>query len=417
MSATHFLGRKCRGAIFGPGYAASLIKYIGSKRTLVPLIQSLAAQLPVRSACDLFAGTTRVGQGLRSLGLTVHSNDLATYSEVLGQAYIVADESLDRARLSRIAAELEALPGREGYFTEAFCRRARYFQPENGARIDAIREAIDGYELSPVERGVLLTALLEAADRVDSTTGLQMAYLKAWAPRSFNELALRLPPAVEGPAGTVSRLDANVLAPQLDVDLVYVDPPYNQHSFFSNYHVWETLVRWDAPETYGIANKRVDCRERRSAYNSKRAAPAAFAELLSALPARWLIVSVSNEGFHDVDDLGRALGELGYVGRIDVDARRYVGAQIGIYNPSGEKVGTVSRLRNRESIFLVGPDRSLVARATGGQPSAVAPSTKAAVIHAAAASGSSGAAGAPSAVAASSAVPAAAAAHGPRPRT
>ena len=343
-----------------------MIKYIGSKRTLVPLIQGLAAQLPVRSACDLFAGTTRVGQALRSLGLAVHSNDLATYSEVMAQAYIVADETLDRDRLGRIAAELEALPGREGYFTETFCRRARYFQPENGARIDAIREAIDGYELSPLERGVLLTALLEAADRVDSTTGLQMAYLKAWAPRSYNGLSLRLPAVVGGPAGTASRLDANALAPQLDVDLVYVDPPYNQHSFFSNYHVWETLVRWDAPETYGVANKRLDCRERRSAYNSKRAAPAAFAELLSALRARWLVVSVSNEGFHDVESLGGLLGELGYVGRIDVDSKRYVGAQIGIYNPSGEKVGTVSRLRNRESLFLVGPDRSLVETVAAG---------------------------------------------------
>jgi adenine-specific DNA-methyltransferase len=366
ISATHFLGNQCRGAIFGPGYAAALIKYIGSKRTLVPLIQGLAAQLPVRSACDLFAGTTRVGQALRSLGLVVHSNDLATYSEVMAQAYIVADETLDRDRLGRIAAELEALPGREGYFTETFCRRARYFQPENGARIDAIREAIDGYELSPLERGVLLTALLEAADRVDSTTGLQMAYLKAWAPRSYNGLSLRLPAVVDGPAGTASRLDANALAPQLDVDLVYVDPPYNQHSFFSNYHVWETLVRWDAPETYGVANKRVDCRERRSAYNSKRAAPAAFAELLSALRARWLVVSVSNEGFHEVESLGGLLAELGYVGRIDVDSKRYVGAQIGIYNPSGEKVGTVSRLRNRESLFLVGPDRSLVETVAAG---------------------------------------------------
>src|SRR5579871_839543 len=185
-----------------------MIKYLGSKRTLVPLISRVAARLPVTSACDLFAGTTRVGQALRAQGLQVHSNDLATYSEALGQAYIVAGGSLDHARLTGILDELEALPGREGYVTEAFCRRARYFQPENGARIDAIRDAIDGYELTEVERGVLLTSLLEAADRVDSTTGLQMAYLKAWAPRSYNPLTLRLPELVDGPSGTVSRLDA-----------------------------------------------------------------------------------------------------------------------------------------------------------------------------------------------------------------
>jgi adenine-specific DNA-methyltransferase len=385
-----------------------VIKYIGSKRTLVPLIQSVAARLPVRSACDLFAGTTRVGQALRGLGLTVHSNDLATYSELLGQAYIVADDSLDRPRIAVILRELEGLEGRDGYFTEAFCRQARYVQPHNGRRIDAIREAIDGYDLSEVERGVVLTSLLEAADRVDSTTGLQMAYLKSWAPRSHNELELRLPAPVDGPSGSVSRLDANELAPILDVDLVYVDPPYNQHSFFSNYHVWETLVRWDAPESYGIANKRVDCREQKSRYNSKRHAPAALAELVGSLNAPWLIVSVSDEGFHGAEELRAQLGELGYVGRIDVDSRRYVGAKIGIYNPSGVKVGTVSRLRNREYLFLVGPDKALV--------DSVASESATAVTHAATANGRNAAFGASRAVAASSAEPASAAAHGPLPR-
>src|SRR5262249_52754572 len=156
--------------------------------------------MPVRTACDLFAGTTRVGQALRMLGLEVVSNDLATYSEALGQAYIAAGRSVDRGRIAGILEELAALPGRDGYFTEAFCRRTRYIQPHNGRRIDAIRDAIDTLELSEVERGIVLTSLLEAADRVDSTTGLQMAYLKAWSRRSFDPLRLRLPESVPGPA-------------------------------------------------------------------------------------------------------------------------------------------------------------------------------------------------------------------------
>jgi adenine-specific DNA-methyltransferase len=397
-----------------------MIKYLGSKRTLVPLIGRVAGQLPVQTACDLFAGTTRVGQALRALGLEVHSNDLATYSEAFGQAYIAADDRLDRARLAAILAELSELPGREGYFTETFCREARYLQPRNGARVDAIRGAIEGYELSPVELGVILTSLVEAADRVDSTTGLQMAYLKSWAARSLNDLELRLPEAVRGPAGTVSRLDASILAPALDVDLVYLDPPYNQHSFFSNYHVWETLVRWDAPESYGIARKRVDCRERRSAFNSKRAAPAELSSLIASLRVPWVLASVSDEGFHDAAALAALLCEIGYVGRIDVDSKRYVGAQIGIYNPSGEKVGTVSRLRNRETLLLAGPDRTIVSGLTGtilGTRTVSPASRNAAVAQAAKASGPNAALGAPSAVAASSAEPARAAAQGPRPRT
>jgi adenine-specific DNA-methyltransferase len=337
-----------------------VIKYIGSKRTLVPLIEQVVSRLPVRTACDLFAGTTRVGQALRRLGLEVVSNDLASYSLELGLAYVAADERVDRPRLRRILAELNALPGEPGYVTKAFCEDARYFQPRNGARIDAIRAAIDGHELDRVERGLLLTALLEAADRVDSTTGLQMAYLKSWAPRAHAELELREPLPVVGPAGTVTRLDANELAPQLDVDLVYVDPPYNQHSYFANYHVWETLVRWDAPASYGVANKRVDCREVKSDYNSKRRAAAALDALLDSLRAPWLVVSFNNEGYHDPEHVRERLARHGYVNALEVDFKRYVGAQIGIFNPSGEKVGAVSHLRNKEVLFVVGPDERVV---------------------------------------------------------
>jgi adenine-specific DNA-methyltransferase len=290
----------------------------------------------------------------------VLSNDLATYSEPLGQAYIAADGQVDRARVRRLLADLSALPPAPGYFTKTFCEDARYFQPHNGARIDAIRPAIDELDVDPIERGLLLTSLLEAADRVDSTTGLQMAYLKTWAPRAYNDLELREPKAVDGPAGSVERRDANELAGSLDVELVYIDPPYNQHKYFGNYHVWETLVRWDCPETYGIANKRIDCRDERSDYNSKRRASAVFDDLLNRLDVPWMLVSFNNEGYHDPTHVYERLAAHGYVNFVEVDFKRYVGAQIGIYNPSGEKVGAISHLRNKEVLFVVGPDRELV---------------------------------------------------------
>ncbi len=345
-----------------------MIKYLGSKRRLVPLIQQIVSELPVTTACDLFAGTTRVGQGLRQIGLEVVSNDLASYSQVLGQAYIEADETIDRAALRRTLAELQRLPPAPGYFTQTFCIDARFFTPQNGARVDAIRTAIDTLALAPVERGLVLTSLLEAADRVDSTTGVQMAFLKSWAPRAHNDLELREPHEVPGPRGTVSRSDANALASTLDVDLVYVDPPYNQHSYYSNYHIWETLVRWDQPEAYGVARKRVDCQTTKSAYNSRRQAPAALADLLAAITAPWLLVSLSNEARHDRAQVVTALESHGHVGVLEVESRRYVGAQIGIHNPAGQRVGAVSHLRNSELLFLVGPDRALVERALTGAP-------------------------------------------------
>jgi adenine-specific DNA-methyltransferase len=313
----------------------------------------------VRTACDLFAGTTRVGQALKKMGLHVISNDTASYSEVLGRCYIETDAGKVRLRnLESILRDLAKARPREGWFTKTHCRDARYFQPKNGKRIEAIRNRIEKMELGEPLRSIALTSLMEAADRVDSTTGLQMAYLKSWAPRSLNPLGLRAPELLSG-KGEVYRKDANELVRELDkkVDLVYIDPPYNQHSYFSNYHIWETLVRWDKPEVYGKARKRVDCRTQKSDYNSKKKARAAFQNLLANLRAKHVLVSFNNEGFISFEEMASMLKDCGRVEAMEIDYKRYVGARIGIYNPSGEKVGKISHLRNKEYLFLVSRNR------------------------------------------------------------
>jgi adenine-specific DNA-methyltransferase len=341
-----------------------VIKYIGSKRTLVTRIVAVADALRARTgatkhattACDLFSGTTRVAQGLKQAGYFVTANDLATYGEVLATTYIEADAKRVRKRvLAEKIARLNALPGHDGYVTRTFCEQSRYFQPANGRRIDAIRDAIEEVADGRVERAVLLTSLMEAADRVDSTTGLQMAYLKQWAPRSFNPLTLRMPELNAG-RGRAVRQDANTLASQMDeVDIAYLDPPYNQHSYHANYHIWETLVRHDAPEAYGIARKREDCRTVKSPFNSRVKAWGAFSSLVRTVPAKHLIVSFSDEGFFAFEDIVSLLEDShGEVAAIPVSHKRYVGAQIGIYNPRGEKVGKVGKLRNNEFIFVAG---------------------------------------------------------------
>jgi len=333
-----------------------MIKYLGSKRLLLPYIRSIVSSLPsVRSACDLFAGTTRVGQALKRTGLFVGSNDAAAYSEVLGHCYIEADaEQTVVSDIQEILRQLAQLTPKSGYFTETFCVRSRFFQPENGRRIDAIRDGIDEMQLDEPLRSIVLTSLIEAADRVDSTTGVQMAYLKEWARRSYQPLRLRVPELLPG-TGQVFREDANNLIQTMgEVDLLYVDPPYNQHSYFSNYHIWETLVRNDKPDTYGKACKRVDCRTTKSRYNSRKTCFEALAEVIRVAKARYILVSFNDEGFVTSEDMEALLAERGEVVRIDIPYKRYVGAQIGIYNPDGERVGKVSHLKNTEHLFVVG---------------------------------------------------------------
>jgi adenine-specific DNA-methyltransferase len=333
-----------------------VIKYLGSKRKLVPHIAELVARVPgVVTAADLFTGTTRVAQALKASGLHVHANDLASYAEVLATCYVEADaDAVDEARLRALLAHLASVPGVDGYVTETFCHRARYFQPRNGRRIDAIRAEIDRVAADRIEHAILLTSLLEAADRVDSTTGVQMAYLKQWAPRASNDLELRLPKLLPG-SGRATRADANELAPTLEgIDLAYLDPPYNQHSYRGNYHVWETLVLGDEPEAYGIAMKRTDVRECKSEYNFKRRALPAFEQLVASIAAPWLLVSFSDEGHISPSALREVLAARGDVAELTIAHDRYVGARIGIHSPTGVKVGSVGKLRNVEHLFLVG---------------------------------------------------------------
>jgi adenine-specific DNA-methyltransferase len=350
--------------------SAAVLKYIGSKRKLIPQISAVVERIPgIATAADLFAGTTRVSQAMKRSGLHVHANDLASYTEVLATCYVEADaEAVDEARIVELLDHLGALSGIDGYVTETFCHRARYFQPHNGRRIDAIRAEIDVVAADRVERAILLTSLLEAADRVDSTTGVQMAYLKQWAPRSANHLELRLPQLLPG-TGTATSLDANLLAPQLEgIDLAYIDPPYNQHSYRGNYHVWETIVRADEPEAYGVAMKRVDCREVKSDYNFRRRALPAFSDLVASLAhVPWLLVSFNDEGHISPAELREVLAPRGEVAELVIEHARYVGARIGIHSPTGAKVGAVGRLRNSEHLFLVGEGaREAVAAAQSG---------------------------------------------------
>ena len=100
---------------------------------------------------------------------------------------------------AEVISHLQHLPGTDGYVTETFSRQARYFQEHNARRIDAIRDAIEAGWADHPWRPVLLASLLLAADRVDSTTGLQMAYLKEWSPRSYQPLELRVPDLLAGP--------------------------------------------------------------------------------------------------------------------------------------------------------------------------------------------------------------------------
>jgi adenine-specific DNA-methyltransferase len=339
-----------------------VIKYLGSKRALLPVLEKLFEASEAKSALDLFTGTTRVAASMKQLGMRVTAVDTASYSEVLAKTFIELDANrCDTNELRSAVSRLNQVSGQAGYFTTAFCQEARFFQEKNGIRIDAIREIIEADYKSSWLYYPLLASLLIATDKIDSTTGVQMAYLKTWSRRSSLELELKVPELIVG-SGVSIMADANdVVATLPEVDLAYLDPPYNQHRYFGNYHIWESLVRWDKPEYYGIANKRIDTKspENKSEFNSKLTMPNALRKLVSNLRAKTLVLSYNNESWLSRRELTDMCSRYESVQILDFDFKRYVGSQIGGYNQAGELVGRPGAKRNLEHIVLAGSSQTV----------------------------------------------------------
>lgn len=334
-----------------------MIKYIGSKRLLLDDIYA-CVDSNYNTFVDLFSGTSRVGHHMKKKGMSVISNDYATYAKVLADCYVVADRKKYLSDTQKLVDEYNNSNNKFcGYFTETFCCDSQFFNPKNGEKIDWIREDLEKKSLDPLLKSIMLTSLMEAADKVDSTCGVQMAYLKKYASRSYKALTLRVPDLVENLDGNIYKSfqqDSNLLVKKLDpVDIIYVDPPYNQHSYLANYHIWESLCIWDKAEHYGVACKRIDTREKKSDYNKKRVAITAVDDLMSNLKCKKAIVSFNNEGYISRDEMQNLLNKYGSVSTEEIDYKRYVGAKIGIYNKKGKKVGKTSHLVNKEYIYAL----------------------------------------------------------------
>ena len=186
-------------------YSTFGVKYIGSKKDLLPYISELASKLNTRSAIDVFTGTTRVAQSLRGRGIRTTTSDLSWASTCYANTYV---HNADNSQLAEFITRMNALPGEAGWLTQNYTGEepqtalrsdGRCFQAKNAMRADAARDYIDTLLILPWERHTLITGVIRALDAVDNTVGVQQAYLKEWCKRSFNDIEFKLPYCNTGP--------------------------------------------------------------------------------------------------------------------------------------------------------------------------------------------------------------------------
>lgn len=301
------------------------IKYTGSKREILPVLLELIKPLNVKTVLDGFSGTTRVSQALKQAGYTVYTNDIADWSKVFGECYL-----LNRKPASYylpLINHLNNLPGKYGWFSENYGGepnggsaiqedgRKRIWQLHNAKKLDAIREEIDKIVKDKIEKSVLLTSLIMAMDKVDSSVGHQVSYLKKWAPRAYNTMKMEVPRLIiDDKQHQVYQKDIFDLVNDIEVDLAYYDPPYGSSNelmppsrvrYASYYHIWKTICLNDKPKLVGVANRREDVgdtisgsifEEFRKNNKGQYIVIEALEKLIKNTPAKYVVLSYNNNG-------------------------------------------------------------------------------------------------------------------------
>jgi adenine-specific DNA-methyltransferase len=332
-----------------------LIAYLGNKRALLPFLSQLFQRLLPRPGVvlDAFAGSGAVARLARSLGHEVHANDWEPYACVMNRAFLTLTPAsaeaafAERGGLGAALDRLNALKApREEFIArwyapkntaEADWRTERLFYTrENALWLDAVREAVDGY--AEPARTLLLALLVYEASTHANTNGVFKAYHKGFGghggdalKRILSPMELEYPALWDSPRpASASELDATGFLKGRTADLVYLDPPYNQHQYGSNYHLLNTVVRGDRFVPDRKAGIRRDWTETKSAFCARGRAPEAFAALLGAADARHLVVSYNTEGLVPFEQLYDLLDRRG---RVELAVRDYVTYRGGRQSP------------------------------------------------------------------------------------
>ena len=319
-----------------------LIPYIGNKRRALPMIFQAIQRTGINprqaSFLDLFAGSGVVSRMAKKCGFKVLTNDWEPYATALNQSYIACNYEpafLELGGYENVIAYLNALNPIEDWITRHLCpSHDQYFDTRvdrlfytraNGQRLDAMREQIEWWDeqqlITPYEKACLLAPLLFQASYVSNTSGVFKAFHQGWGGKTGTALSRILSVVELRPihffdnqrANQVYQMDGLELAQQLtqmgiEVDIAYLDPPYNQHCYGSNYHVLNSVTLWDKPilsEKIQGRNKaaiRQDWRERRSPYNYRGEAEQAFEGLLANLQAHYILASYSTEGLISLEN-------------------------------------------------------------------------------------------------------------------
>lgn len=307
------------------------MRYIGNKTNLLKNINQVIKDNcdgNEKVFCDLFSGTSSVARFFKNR-YKIISNDILYFSYVLQRATITNNEIPDFEKLKNklnvenVLDYLETINiDRKKYKTFIYdnyspndnCERM-YLTPENAKRIDYIRTTIEKWKkenlIKENEYFYLLATLIEGVPFVSNITGTYGAYLKDWDKRAFKKFEMiRLNVVNNNEENECYREDANELIKKVSGDILYIDPPYNSRQYLPNYHLLETIARYDEPKINGKTGIRTYTEEK-SNYCIKSKVYDELEELIKNAKFKHIIMSYNQEGLLKKEEIEQILKKYG----------------------------------------------------------------------------------------------------------
>lgn len=296
------------------------MRYIGGKSNLVNDIQNVIIQSTtnVHTIIDIFSGSGAVSSFFKEQGYDVIGNDIMYFSYVLsrGTTALSQEPTFIKLGISDPIKYLNNLDisNTNISFDDCFVYQnyspygnRMYFQENNAIKIDIIRITIEEWLRNCIinddEYYYLLASLISAVPYVSNITGVYGAYLKHWDARTYHTLTLKKPHIITTSAKAIFYNDnCDNLLPNITGDLLYADPPYNSRQYLPNYHILETIARYDKPEIHGITGMR-DYQDQKSDFCTVKGVEDAFKRLIENANTRYLLISYNNEGLLSTERL------------------------------------------------------------------------------------------------------------------
>jgi len=329
------------------------MRFIGNKENLIEKIYYYLSERNIRGETlfDFFSGTTNVARFFKNKGYKIFSSDLLYFSYCLQRAYIINNTEplfkkllplinidnydLFSSALEKVLYYLNKIEPINGFIynnysiggTSKLSQPRMYFSDDNAKKIDAIRLNIESWKnsnfITDDEYFILISCLIESVSFFSNVSGVYSAFQKKWDPRALKSFNIKPITIICNQfQNNVYNLNSMDLIDSINTDILYLDPPYNERQYAPNYHILETIAKYDNPIIHGVTGMR-NYDNQKSSFCNKNTALNDLEIITKNAKYKYLLLSYNSEGIMPKEEIKSILSSFGSLELIEFQYNRF----------------------------------------------------------------------------------------------